>query len=87
VVGCRPFPVARKKSVDRKFIPVTMRYTISEILKLTGRRSKSGDNKGTITANMRYLVVSKDVRRHRLISSDYITTLPCHGTATWNERA
>src|SRR6266478_1865520 len=28
---------------------------------------------------MRYLVVSKDVRRHRLISSDYIKTLRCHG--------
>jgi hypothetical protein len=25
---------------------------------------------------MRYLLVSKDVRQHRLISSDYITTLP-----------
>src|ERR1700730_17660037 len=39
---------------------------------------KSGYNKGTIRSDSRYLVVSKDVRRHRLISSDYITTLPCH---------
>jgi hypothetical protein len=28
---------------------------------------------------VRYLVVSKDVRRHRFISIDYTTTLPCHG--------
>src|ERR1700745_706831 len=41
--------------------------------------AKSGYNKGTISANIRYLVVSKDVRRHRLISSDYIKTLYCHG--------
>ena len=40
---------------------------------------KSGYNKGTIRSDIRYLGVSKDVRRHRLISSDYITTLPCHG--------
>ncbi len=36
---------------------------------------KSGYNKGTIRAALRYLVVSKDVRRHRLISIDYIKTL------------
>jgi hypothetical protein len=41
--------------------------------------AKSGYNKGTIRSDIRYLVVSKDVRRHRLISIDYITTLPCHG--------
>jgi hypothetical protein len=28
---------------------------------------------------MRYLLVSTDVRRHRLISSDYIKMLRCHG--------
>jgi hypothetical protein len=49
----------------------------------TGRQTesysaKSGYNKGTIRSDIRYLAVSKDVRRHRLISSDYITTLPCH---------
>jgi len=38
--------------------------------------AKSGYNKGTIRSDIRYLVVSKDVRRHRLISIDYITTLP-----------
>ena len=43
------------------------------------RNVKSGDNKGTIRATMRYLLVSTDVRRHRLISSDYIRTLGCHG--------
>src|SRR5258708_115645 len=37
---------------------------------------KSGYNKGTIRSDVWYLVVSTDVRRHRLISSDYITTLP-----------
>ena len=41
--------------------------------------AKSGYNKGTIRSDIRYLVVSKDVRRHRLISIVYITTLPCHG--------
>ncbi len=30
--------------------------------------AKSGYNKGTIRSDIRYLVVSKDVRRHRLIS-------------------
>src|SRR5260370_2697101 len=42
--------------------------------------AKSGYNKGTIRSDIRYLVVSKDVRRHRLISIVYITTLPCHGS-------
>ena len=37
--------------------------------------AKSGYNKGTIRAALRYLVVSKDVRRHRLISINYIKTL------------
>src|SRR5229473_831472 len=41
--------------------------------------AKSGYNKGTIRSDIWYLVVSKDVRRHRLISIDYITALPCHG--------
>src|ERR1700722_20711849 len=40
---------------------------------------KSGYNKETIRSDIRYLVVSKDVRRHRLISIDYIKTLCCHG--------
>jgi hypothetical protein len=40
---------------------------------------KSGYNKGTISADIRYLVVSKDVRRHRLISMNYISTPLCHG--------
>jgi hypothetical protein len=35
--------------------------------------AKSGYNKGTIRSDIRSLVVSKDVRRHRLISIDYIT--------------
>src|ERR1700676_1069806 len=35
-------------------------------------RAQSGYNKGTIRSDIRYLVVSKDVRRHRLISIDYI---------------
>src|ERR1700675_2424097 len=38
--------------------------------------AKSGYNKGTLRSDIRYLVVSKDVRRHRLISIYYITTLP-----------
>src|SRR6266446_3771411 len=40
-------------------------------------KARSGYNKGTIRGDLRYLVVSKDVRRHRLISIDYITTLRC----------
>jgi hypothetical protein len=38
--------------------------------------AKSGYNKGTIRSDIRYRGVSKDVRRHRLISIDYIKTLP-----------
>jgi hypothetical protein len=33
----------------------------------------SGYNKGTIRGDLRYLAVSKDVRRHRLISISYIS--------------
>jgi len=40
---------------------------------------KSGDVKGTIRNDMQYLMVSRDVRRHRLISISYISLLPCHG--------
>jgi len=36
------------------------------------RNIKSGDNKGTIRGDKWYLVVSTDVRRHRLISISYI---------------
>jgi hypothetical protein len=46
-------------------------------LKLKCNSPKSGYNKGTIRSDIRYLVVSKDVRRHRLISIDYIKI--CHG--------
>src|ERR1700674_1988467 len=41
--------------------------------------AKSGYNKGTIRSDIRYLVVSKDVRRHRLISISYISHGRCHG--------
>jgi beta-lactamase class D len=40
------------------------------------RLEQSGYNKGTIRSDVRYRKVSKDVRRHRLISSDYIKILP-----------
>jgi len=40
---------------------------------------ESGYNKGMIRSDIRHLVLSKDVRRHRLISISYITTLSCHG--------
>jgi hypothetical protein len=49
-------------------------------------RLKSGDVKGTIRSVAWCLVVSIDVRRHRLISISYISFLPCHGTARWNGR-
>src|SRR5437660_11343808 len=42
-------------------------------------QAKSGYNKGTIRSDIRYLVVSKDVRRHRLISISYISLGRCHG--------
>ena len=32
--------------------------------------AKSGCNKGTIRSDMRYLVVSKDVRRHRSVTAE-----------------
>jgi hypothetical protein len=35
--------------------------------------------KGTIRSDIRYRGISKDVRRHRLITIGYIATLPCHG--------
>jgi len=41
-------------------------------------RFKSGDVKGTIRRVMRRLLVSTDVRRHRLISISYISQI-CHG--------
>jgi hypothetical protein len=44
-----------------------------------GNSAKSGYNKGTIRGDKRYLVVSKDVRRHRLISISYISHGRCHG--------
>jgi hypothetical protein len=40
---------------------------------------KSGDVKGTIRSDLRYLIASRDVRRHRLISIRYTSWLPCHG--------
>jgi hypothetical protein len=40
--------------------------------------AKSGYIKGTIRCDIRYLVVSKDVRRHRLISISYISHGRCH---------
>jgi vacuolar-type H+-ATPase subunit I/STV1 len=39
---------------------------------------KSGDVKGTIRSDAQYLMVSRDVRRHRLISISYISLLLCH---------
>ena len=47
---------------------------------------KSGDVKGTIRSAVPLLLVSNDVRRHRLISISYISLLPCHGTVRWNGR-
>src|SRR6202790_4598980 len=43
------------------------------------RLIQSGYDKGTIRSDIRYLVVSKDVRRHRLISISYISHGRCHG--------
>ena len=39
------------------------------------RNIKPGDNKGAIRADMRCFLISTDVRRHRLISRDSITTV------------
>ena len=43
-----------------------------------GNSAKSGYNKGTLRSDILYLVVSKDVRRHRLISISYISQWRCH---------
>jgi len=40
---------------------------------------KSGYIKGTIRSDVRLLLVSNDVRRHRLISISYIGQILCHG--------
>ena len=40
---------------------------------------KIWDVKGTIRSDVQYLMVSRDVRRHRLISISYMSLLPCHG--------
>jgi hypothetical protein len=44
-----------------------------------GNSAKSGYNKGTIRSDIWYLAVSKDVRRHRLISISYISHGRGHG--------
>ena len=49
-------------------------------------KGSSGDVKGTIPEAVRYHFVSNDVRRHRLISINSISLLPCHGTARWYGR-
>src|SRR5258708_6284977 len=47
--------------------------------------AKSGYNKGTIRSDIRYLVVSKDVRRHRLISIHYIRHGRCQQQPEFSE--
>jgi hypothetical protein len=42
-------------------------------------QAESGYNKGTIRGDIRHLVVSRDIRRHRLISISYISQGRCHG--------
>src|SRR5260370_3771263 len=42
--------------------------------------AKSGYNKGTIRSDIWYFVVSKDVRRHRLISISYVSYGLCHSS-------
>src|SRR5215469_12682475 len=39
--------------------------------------------KGTIRSDVPYHLVSRDVRRHRLISISYISQILCHSTAGW----
>ena len=52
---------------------------LSPTVPLNTQRGTSGDVKGTIRSDARYLVTPNDVRRHRLISISYISLLPCHG--------
>ena len=52
---------------------------ILDILKSVTDSTQSGDNKGTIRSDIQYLVVSKKIRRHRLISISYISHGRCHG--------
>ena len=42
-------------------------------------RNPGTENLGTLRIDARHLLVSRDVRRHRLISMSYITALHCHG--------
>jgi hypothetical protein len=73
-----PWAAARSSAAS---VPTTFNLRCQRDRQIADRgQTESGYNKGTIRADIRYLVVSKDVRRHRLISSDYIKTLPCHGT-------
>jgi hypothetical protein len=50
-----------------------------------GNSAKSEYNKRTIRGDLRYLVVSRDVRRHQLISISYISNERCHGRGRESE--
>ena len=80
----------RKPSADKRTLrPGTSKF--AQLRRLPGitvekrdcgdriRHFNSGDVKGTIRSVVRCLLVSIDVRRHRLISINYISLLPCHG--------
>jgi hypothetical protein len=57
------------------------RIRTENALVLIEKFSNSGDVKGTIPDSVRHHFVPNDVRRHRVISTSYISLLPCHGTA------
>jgi hypothetical protein len=66
---------ARKQILDRR---QTGSYSEMGCEKFSNS-AKSGCNKGTIRRDIRYRVVSREVRRHRLISISYISHGRCRG--------
>ena len=70
-----------RKSIDLSCAPrsETPRKPFARCMGWVRWLTKSGDNKGTIRGDTWYIVVSTDVRQHRLISISYMSLLPCHG--------
>ena len=59
---------------------------INALVLIESEHFNSGDDKGTLRSAVGLPRISNDVRRHRLISINSISLLPCHGTARWYGR-
>ena len=57
------------------FLPEPVVVKQPKFTRVEGSRHSYAINKGTIRGDKWYLVVSRDVRQHLLISTNYITTL------------